>query len=194
MPCYRLKQIPLLQMRNSFSFLALWIWTPIPNVWQPNSQFSYHSGWLLQCIKCEQFLSPRLSSSFSSISLQPGFRYIWKDIQWISTWKELLRVERWNLLVEYIRTWNFVEVVDQKSVVVLTRSLKEIESQTRLTFVRSQIIKRVLDTKKELCPKKRVIPASRKYHQLSFRSFQCENRNDEESSTSCCRRQTWCNR
>ena len=33
------------------------------------------------------------------------------------------------------------------------RSLKRIESQTRLTFVRSQIIKKVLDTKKELCPK-----------------------------------------
>ena len=36
---------------------------------------------------------------------------------------------------------------------VLIRSLKQIESQTRLTFVRSQIIKRVLDTKRELCPK-----------------------------------------
>ena len=46
-----------------------------------------------------------------------------------------------------------VEVVNQKSVIVLIRSLKQIESQTRLTFVRSQIIKRVLDTKKELCPK-----------------------------------------
>ena len=30
-----------------------------PNVWLPNSQFGYHSGWLLQCIKREQFLSPR---------------------------------------------------------------------------------------------------------------------------------------
>ena len=29
------------------------------NVWQPNSQFGYHSGWLLQCIKCRQFLTPR---------------------------------------------------------------------------------------------------------------------------------------
>ena len=35
---------------------------------------------------------------------------------------------------------------------MLTRSLKEIESQTRLTFLRSQIIRRVLDTKKEQCP------------------------------------------
>ena len=29
------------------------------DAWQPNSQFGYHSGWLLQCIKPEQFLSPR---------------------------------------------------------------------------------------------------------------------------------------
>ena len=30
-----------------------------PDVWQPNDQFGYHSGWLLQCSKCEQFLTPR---------------------------------------------------------------------------------------------------------------------------------------
>ena len=26
-----------------------------PDVWQPNDQFGYHSGWLLRCSKCEQF-------------------------------------------------------------------------------------------------------------------------------------------
>ena len=127
------------------------------NVWQPNSQFGYHSGWLLQCIKHEQFLSPRFLqvlllrlayslafvaskkiSSDSNESVLERNCYVWKSG---ICWSDTLGLEI------------FVEVVDQKSVIVLTRSLKEIESQTRLTFVRSQTIKRVLDTKKELCPK-----------------------------------------
>ena len=127
------------------------------NVWQPNSQFGYHSGWLLQCIKREQFLSPhflqvlflRLAyslafvasekiSSDSDESVLERNCYVWKGG---ICWSDTLGLEI------------FVEIVDQKSVIVLTRSLKEIESQTRLTFVRSQIIKRVLDTKKEFCPK-----------------------------------------
>jgi hypothetical protein len=128
-----------------------------PSVWQPNSQFGYHSGWLLQCVKREQFLSPRFLQvlllrlayslafvpsetipSDSDESVPERNCYVWKGgICWLDT--SGLEI--------------FVEVIDQKSVIVLTRSLKQIESQTRLTFVRSQIIKRVLDTKKELCSK-----------------------------------------
>ena len=128
-----------------------------PDVWQPNSQFGYHSGWLLQCIKREQFLSPRFlqvlllrlayslafissekkSSDSDESSLERNC-YVWKcGICWSDTTG-----------VEII-----VEVVNQKNVIVLTRSLKQIESQTKLTFTRSQIIKKVLDTKNELCPK-----------------------------------------
>ena len=128
-----------------------------PDVWQPNSQFGYRSGWLLQCIKREQFLSPRFlqvlllrlayslafvssekkSSDSDESSLERNC-YVWKcGICWSDTTG-----------VEII-----VEVVNQKNVIVLTRSLKQIESQTKLTFTRSQIIKRVLDTKNELCPK-----------------------------------------
>ena len=127
------------------------------NVWQCNSQFGYHSGWLLQCIKRGQFLTARFlqvlrlayslafvpikkisSESDSDKSMLERNCYVWKcGICWSDT--SGLEI--------------FVEVVDQKSVIVLTRSLKQIETQTRLTFVRSQIIKRVLDTKKELCPK-----------------------------------------
>ena len=127
------------------------------DVWTLNSQFGYHNGWLLQCTKPEQFLSPRflqvlllqlaynlafvqseknsLDSNESSLKRNC---YVWKcGICWSDTTG-----------VEII-----VEIVNQKNVVVLTRSLKQIESHTKLTFIRSQIIKRVLDTKNELCHK-----------------------------------------
>ena len=125
-----------------------------PNVWQPNSQFGYHSGWLLQCNKHGQFLTPRflqvlllrLAYSLAFITSEKKSSelvlerncYVWKCG---ICWSDTLGLEI------------FVEVINQKSVIVLIRSLKQIESQTRLTFVRSQIIKTVLDTKKELCPK-----------------------------------------
>jgi hypothetical protein len=150
-----------------------------PDVWQPNDQFGYRSGWLLRCSKREQFLTPRflqvllirlayslafvlsttnpLDSDHSSL---PRKCYVWKCGIF---WSDRAGIE------------TIVEVVNQKNVVVLIRSLKQIESQTRLTLVRSQIIKRVLNTKNELCPKviysKRVIPASQlRCRQLSFRS------------------------
>ena len=128
-----------------------------PDVWQPNDQFGYHSGWLLQCSKSEQFLTPRLlqvllirlayslafvfsttNPSDSDRSSLPRKCYVWKCG---ICWSDRAGVE------------TIVEVINQKNIIVLMRSLKRIESQTRLTFVRSQIIKKVLDTKKELCPK-----------------------------------------
>ena len=128
-----------------------------PDVWQPNDQFGYHSGWLLRCSKREQFLTPRflqvllirLAYSLAFVSSTtnpldcdhsslPRKCYVWKCG---ICWSDRAGLE------------TIVEVVNQKNIVVLMRSLKRIESQTRLTFVRSQIIKKVLDTKKELCPK-----------------------------------------
>ena len=128
-----------------------------PDMWQPNDQFDYHSGWLLQCSKHEQFLTPRFlqvlliqltySLAFVSSTTNPSDSdhsslprkcYVWKCG---ICWSDRAGIE------------TIVELVNQKNIVVLMRSLKRIESQTRLTFVRSQIIKKVLDTKKELCPK-----------------------------------------
>ena len=127
------------------------------NVWQPNAQFGYHSGWLLQCIRHEQFLSPRF---LQVLLLRLAYSLAFVASEKISSDSNESVLERNCYVWKGGLCWSdtsgleiFVEVVDQKSVIVLTRSLKEIESQTRLTFVRSQTIKKVLDTKKELCPK-----------------------------------------
>ena len=125
-----------------------------PTVWQSNSQFDYHmySGWLLQCIKREQFLSPRFLQALLlrlaySLAIIPSEKKS-------SDSSESAMLERncyvWKCGICWSDTSGLVEVVNQKSVIILTRSLKGIESQTRLTFVRSHFIKRVLDTKNEL--------------------------------------------
>ena len=128
-----------------------------PDVWQPNSQFGYRSGWFLQCIKREQFLSPRFLQVLL-LRLAYSLAFIPSDKN--PSDSDRLSLERNCYVWKCGICWSdrsgietVVEVVNQKNVIVLTRSLKQIESQTRLTFVRSQIIKRVLDTKKELCPK-----------------------------------------
>ena len=125
------------------------------NVWQPNDQFSYHSGWLLQCSMPDQFLSPRflqvlllrlvyglvLTSSTNTLplddhpSLERNFS-VWKNG---ICWSDRLGVE------------TVVEVRDQRSVIVMMRSLKLTTSEMELISTRSHIIDQVVKTKKELC-------------------------------------------
>ena len=126
-------------------------------VWQPNSQFGYHSGWLLQSIKREQFFSPRFLQVLL-LRLAYGLAFIPPDENPSNS--DHLSLDRnccvWKCGIcwsDWSGIETIVEVVNQKSVVTLTRSLKHIESHTRLTYIRSQIIKKVLGTKKELCPK-----------------------------------------
>ena len=126
-------------------------------VWQPNSQFGYHSGWLLQSIRREQFFSPRFLQVLL-LRLAYGLAFIPPDES--PSDSDRLSLERnccvWKCGIcwsDWSGIETIVEVINQKSVIVLTRSLKHIESHTRLTYVRSQIIKNVFNARKELCPK-----------------------------------------
>ena len=127
------------------------------NVCQPNSQFGYHSGWLLQCINCGQFL---ISHFLQVFLLRLAFSLAFVPSEKISPDSDKFVLERNCCVRKCGICWSdtsgfeiFVKIVDQRSAIVLTRSRKHTESQTKLSFVRSQIIKKVLDTKKELCPK-----------------------------------------
>jgi hypothetical protein len=130
-----------------------------PDLWQPNSQFDYHSGWLLQSIKREQFFSSRFLQVLL-LRLAYGLAFAPPDKHPSDCDLHLLALKRSCYVWKCGICWSdrsgvetIVEIVNQKSIVVLTRSLKHIESHTRLTYVRSQIIKRVLGTKEGLCPK-----------------------------------------
>ena len=127
-----------------------------PNdLWQRSSDFDHHTGWILECLKAEQFLTPRflqvlllrlafqfaLISSVVTASSIVIWRkcYVWKNgISWANqSGGEAI-----------------VEVVDQKKVVVMTRCDKRVK-QPKLESVnlRSLIIQTVLSTKNELCRK-----------------------------------------
>ena len=127
------------------------------DLWQQRSDFDHYTGWTLECLKAEQFLTPRflqvlllrLAFKFaliSSDSVIPASSlairrkcYVWKNgISWANqSGGEAI-----------------VEVVDQKKVVVMTRSDKLVK-QPKLKSVnlRSLTIQTVLSTKNELCRK-----------------------------------------
>ena len=127
-----------------------------PSVWKHNDQFGYHSGWLLQCSKPEQFLSSRFLQVMILLRLAYGlvfttvtetsssdqiFKrkfYVWKNGPGIC-WSDRAGVEV------------LLEIIDQKSIIVLFRSLKRDDSLIRLIYMRSLIIKKIVNTKNELC-------------------------------------------
>ena len=125
------------------------------DLWQRSNDFDHHTGWILECLKSEQFLTPRflqvlllrLAFQFALISsVVPASSlairrkcYVWKNgISWANqSGGEAI-----------------VEVVDQKKVVVMMRCDKLVK-QPKLESVnlRSLIIQTVLSTKNELCRK-----------------------------------------
>ena len=123
-----------------------------PDVWQPNDQFGYHSGWLLKCSRSEQFFSTlflqvlllRLAYSLafapSSLDCQilPRSCRVWKcGISWsIRSGVEII-----------------VEVIDQKQVMAVMRCFKsQMKAIVDSIKTRSVIIENVLAVKKSLCP------------------------------------------
>ena len=122
------------------------------DVWQPNDQFGYHSGWLLKCSRSEQFFSARfLQVLLLRLAYSLAFAPSSLDCQILPrscrVWK---RGISWSIRsgVEII-----IEVIDQKQVVAVMRCFK---SQTKaiidLIKTRSTIIGHVLKIKKSLCP------------------------------------------
>ena len=119
------------------------------DIWQPNDEFVYHSGWLLKCSKPEQFFSSRFlqvlllrlaySLAFAPCAVVdsnlPRNIQVWKcGISWKSTSG-----------IEVV-----VQVIDQKQVMVTMRCFEY--SMTEFLRTRSAIIGKVLEAKQSLCP------------------------------------------
>ena len=142
--------------KERFFFFPGLVCLEVPkDVWEPSDRFSYgdHTGWLLQCLKPEQFFTPRflqvlilrliftfgLELTTPSVSDTPALERrcsVWKNgISWSD--RSGVRV--------------LVEVSEQKQVILLLSCHSE--KQTALVHVRSTLIKKVLSMKKEFCPK-----------------------------------------
>ena len=119
------------------------------DIWQPNDEFIYHSGWILKCSKPEQFFSSRflqvlllrLAYSLAFAPCTVVDRNLPRNIQvWKCgiSWKSSSGIEV------------VVQVIDQKQVMVTMRCFEY--SMTEFLRIRSAIIGKVLDAKQSLCP------------------------------------------
>ena len=121
-------------------------------VWKSDKRFSYHCGWMLQCSKPEQFLTPRF---LQVLLLRLAFSFAFApDVIDTSSHLPVLQKECtvWKNGMHWAKESGIkalVEVVD-KSVTVLLHCLKGLEVEC--TRFRSAIIQKILHAMKEFCP------------------------------------------
>ena len=125
------------------------------DLWQHSSDFDYYTGWILECLKAEQFLTPRFAQV---LLLRLAFQFALISSFASTTSLTILRkCSVWKNGISWANQSGgetIVEIMDQKKVVVMTRG-KSLVKQPKLESVhlRTQIIRTVLSTKNELCPK-----------------------------------------
>ena len=125
------------------------------DLWQHSSDFDYYTGWILECLKAGQFLTPRFAQV---LLLRLAFQFALIS-SFASTTSLTIRrkCSAWKNGISWANQSGgetIVEIVDQKKVVIMTRC-KNLVKQPKLESVhlRSQVIRTVLLTKSELCPK-----------------------------------------
>ena len=133
-----------------FFFPGLVCLDPPKQVWDPDDRFVYHSGWMLECSKQEQFLTPRfleiliLRLAFG-FALAPSSPTINPTIQrQCSVWKNGIS---W---IDRAGVRSLVEVSDQKHIILLSRCAKD--NELKLLQVRSSLIHTVLTVSHEVLP------------------------------------------
>ena len=162
--CHKLSDSEVLQLigeenpkrscESYFLFPALIKLEAPGRVWESISDFTYHSGWVLQCSKLKQFYTPRffqvllLRLAFSCAFPQTG-----SEID-----DEFPALQRKYSIWKNGICWGtrdgieaLIEVVDHNNAVLfLTRSRELTPSCLRL---RSIVIKKITKAAKEFCPK-----------------------------------------
>ena len=140
--------------KERFFFFPGLVCLEVPkDVWEPSDRFSYHTGWLLQCLKPEQFFTPRfLQVLILRLIFTFGLELTTPSVS------DTLALERRCSVWKNGISWSdrsgvrvLVEVSEQKQVILLLSCHSK--NQMALVHVRSTLIKKVLSMKKEFCPK-----------------------------------------
>ena len=127
-----------------------------PNdLWQHSIDFDYYTGWILECLKTGQFLTPRFAQV---LLLRLAFHFALISSSVSTTSLTILRkCSVWKNGISWANQSGgetIVEIVDQTKVVVVTRGKKSVKkSKIKSVHLRSLIQQTVLSTKNELCPK-----------------------------------------
>ena len=122
------------------------------SVWQLNDCLEFNSGWSLQCSRLEQFYSPRFLQVLL-LRLAYCLAFVTAD-QNVSQSQFQRQCKVWKNGIfwsERSGVEALVEIREQKEIIVMTRCFKS--KKVKSISLRSAIIRKVLDTKKELCPK-----------------------------------------
>ena len=137
-----------------FFFPGLVRLDPPKGVWGPSDQFGYHSGWLLECSKQEQFLNPRflqiliLRSAFSFALAPSRAQPLTQDLPTLqrqcSVWKNGIS---WR---DRSGLQSLIEITDQKQVILLVRC--PVGREAKLLKLRAALIQLVLNVSCQLVP------------------------------------------
>lgn len=134
---------------NFYFFPALVRRETPTDIWQHSEDFSYNTGWMIKCSKKEQFLTPRF---LQVLLLRLAFNFALIPTETHSSIPIQRRCSVWKNGISWANQASgeaIIEVVDQKQVIVMTRSKhRKLESVN----LRSLIIQTVLSTKSEFCP------------------------------------------
>ena len=126
------------------------------DLWQHSSDFDHHTGWILECLKAEQFLTSRF---LQVLLLRLAFQFALISSAVTATSSLVIRRKCyvWKNGISWANQSGgeaIVEVVDQKKVIVMTRCDKLVKQpKVESINLRSLIIQTVLSTKNELCRK-----------------------------------------
>ena len=124
-------------------------------IWKPNSDYVYNSGWVLQCSQAEHHFTPRflqvllLQLAFS-FALAPHIQEIKSDLQEVQ--REFYVWKRGICWVTQNGVGALVEMDESgKTVTVLLRCLDR--SKVKCIHLRSAIIHKALCAREKFCPK-----------------------------------------
>ena len=195
--CHKLSDSEVLQLigkedqKNScgcyFLFPALIKLEAPGRVWESKTDFSYHSGWVLQCSKSKQFYTPRF---FQVLLLRLAFSCAFPQAE-SEINDEFPALQRKCSIWKNGICWGtrdgveaLVEVVDQNNAILfLSRSHELVPSGLRL---RSIVIQKILKAAKEFCPKVDTVeyfiaPAEILEHPLRLQTTDAVSEMDEGS-------------
>ena len=116
---------------------------------QPQADFQYHTGWILQCMRTDRYFTSRFSQV---LLLRLAFKFAFVKPLMPFTSELRVNCKIWKNGVSWFDRSGaraIVEIVDQNHVVVLAHSIQRVA----LVQLRSSIIREVLKAKEEHCRK-----------------------------------------
>ena len=149
---------PLYVPSDKFLFFPALIHTqrPSDSVWQLSGDFTYHVGWFLECLKDSLFFTPRFLQILL-LRVTVGFA-ICKPVPLDSFIADSQVFQRectlWKNGVRWVNLDGIEAVLEfldgGRSILLLMRGKHR--SKLRLTQLKAQVIRKILEAKKEFCP------------------------------------------